>query len=376
MNLTGMAESFIKNISVTADVNDPQFKVTPVGFLRSLLENPVTFKISNLKQIQDGHEHSLKLRWMKRGIESEVTDRDDCDMPLSPIWGETTINRPFFSKIGLKIPDADMRLWDTASSQNITAGSPASRMLQGLYYATIVRVNGLIQKINSNLLLAQAAKWGINAVTGNNAPQTITFSNTPTMTDGVVKLLQDYSFNELDGTPVIVGNGAVTAYNLLQFFKSSTDIGGFGAISTFRTYNDVKSTSVWGPNHFGVFAPGTVGFVDFNQYVGGFQNDTGDSVQFLLPVPVILANGELSALTLDAQLKYSDCNEFDDEGNIIVKKGWGLILSKSYGLFNAPDDMYQETDRLAGVNGSLHYVGTTQDGTIVAPANGSVWANA
>lgn len=357
MNLTGMAESFVKNISHIAGPNDSQYKVTPVGFLKSLLDNPVTFEISNLKKIQDGHEHAVKLRYQKRGVESDVTDQDDCDMPLSPIWGETIIERPFFSKIGIRIPDADMRHWDSASSQTIVAGSPTSNMMAGLYHSAIIKVNGLLQKINSNLLLSQSSRWGVNAVTGSNAPVTIGFNNTPSMTDGIVKMLQDYTLNEMSGTPIIVGNGVVSAYNLLQNAKVSTDASGFGANPTFKMYDDIQSTALWGQDHFGVFAPGMSGFVDFNQYVGGFHNDTGNSVQFLLPVPIVLANGELSALTFDAQLKYIDCNEYDASGNLIVKKGWGLILSKSYGLFNAPDDLFQSGDRLFGTNGSLHYVG-------------------
>ncbi|MDR1221335.1 MAG: hypothetical protein LBL07_00445 [Tannerella sp.] len=368
-NLTGLAESFVKNIGVLAKGNDPQYKVTPVGFLKYLLENPLRYEISNLKQIQEGHEHELKIRYMQRGTESEVTDRDDCLTNITPAWKTATIARPYFSKIAISIPDSEIRKWDSAASGKSNAGGVD--ILNALYMTALVKINGLLQKIDANLLLAQNDKWGVNAVTGSNAVQAVNFTNTPQISDGIVRLLKDYQDNEMAEVPVIVGNGIVSSYNLLQSMKAGIDSGGFGANQTYKLYNDPKSASVWGANHFGVFAPGFTGFVDFNKYVGGFRHN-GTSVKFTLPVPFELASGELSALTLDAQLKYQDCNVYDEDNNLITREGWIFLLSKSYGLFNSPADMFKATvpaipevspaipgDRLQGVNGTFHYVGTS-----------------
>jgi len=319
MNLTGLAESFRKNISVLAKGNDPQYKVTPVGMLKMLLENPVTYELSNLRQIRDGHEHELRIRYMQRGIESEVTDRDDCLTPLSPAWKEATITRPYFSKIGINIPDSVVRSWDSESSQSVTVGTPAAKMMTALYETALVKINGLLQKIDSTLLSAQTAAWGVNAATGSNTAITVNFANIPTMSDGIVKLLQQYQFNEMNGAPMIVGNGVVSSYNLLQSLKIGTDTGGFGSNPTFKLYDDPRSTGIWGANHFGIFAPGFTGLVDFNKYAGGFSFDTGASVKFQLPIPMLLSNGELSALVLDAQLKNEPCNIYDEEeGTLLV----------------------------------------------------------
>jgi hypothetical protein len=349
-NLTGLAESFVKNINVLAKGNDPQYKVTPVGFLKYLLENPIKYEISNLKQIRDGHEHELKFRYMQRGVESEVTDRDDCLTNITPAWKTAVIARPFFSKIGISIPDSEIRRWDSEASGKSNAGGV--EILNALYETALVKINGLLQKIDANLLLAQNNNWGMNAVTGSNAAQPVNFTNTPQISDGVVRLLKDYQDNEMAEVPAIVGNGIVSSYNLLQSMKTGIDNGGFGA------------------NHFGVFAPGFTGFVDFNKYVGSFRYE-GNSVKFILPVPIVLANGELSSLVLDAQLKYQDCNIYDGD-ELITKEGWIFLLSKSYGLFNSPGDMFRATvpavpevspeipgDRLQGVNGTFHYVGTS-----------------
>jgi hypothetical protein len=376
MNLIGFVQALLINIGILAGLDNPQYKVTPVGFLQSLLENPTTAKISNASQISAGQDKVLKVRYLQRGLESEVTDVDDCETPTSPDWKESQIGRPLFSKIGIFISDENMRKYQDEAAKTLQAGTPTSPLMVALYETLITKLQGIIQKIDGNLLSAQAAKWGVNAVTGLNAAQNINFSNTPVMNDGIVKLLTDYQLNEMVQTPLIVGNGAVMGYNTLQGLKTGTDNGGFGANQTFRFYNDVATISKWGANHFGVFAPGMIGFVDFNKNVGPYAGEKGGAIFFTIPVPVMLANGTLTQLVFDAQLQYETCPQFDEVGVKIADRGWKLIVSKSYGLFNAPNDMFAVGDRLAGVNGAFHYVGAVQNATIIAPASGSIFPNA
>ena len=375
MNLIGFVQALLVNIGIIAGLDNPQYKVTPAGFLQMLLENPTTARISNAKNIRAGMERELKVRYMQRGLESDVTDIDDCETPITPEWKETSIGRPLFSKIGIFISDTDMRKYQDEATRTLAAGTPSAPLMVALYETLLVKLQGLIQKIDGNLLSAQTTKWGINAVTGAATAQAIKFSNTPSMNDGIVKLLSDYQLNEMYDAPMIVGNGAVMNYNLLQTLKKGTDVGGFGSNMTFKPYLDIASISKWGANHFGVFTPGLIGLVDFNKNVGEFSGVKGGSMFFTIPVPVQLANGILSTLIFDAQLKYEDCPIFDENNVKVADRGWKLLLSKSYGLFNAPSDMFATGDRLAGVNGSFHYTGTTQDGTIVAPAAGSIWPN-
>ena len=69
-----------------------------------------------------------------------------------------------------------------------------------------------------------------------------------------------------------------------------------------NTYVDPKTATKWGANHFGVFAKGSIGFVPYNKNVGGYAGERGGSAYFTLPMPVQLANGELSNLLLGAKL--------------------------------------------------------------------------
>jgi len=357
MNLIGLVQALLINIRLLTGLNDPQYKVTPVGFLQMLLENPVTAKIANEKQIREGQDLELKVRYMQRGLESEIEDEDNCDTSISATWLESSIGRPLLSKAGIFISDEEMRKYQVEATATIAAGTNIQApMMVALYETIMVKANGLIQSINSKLLTAQAAKWGTNAAYGDANAHTLNFGNSMVMDDGLVKLLLDGQANEVNGELILVGNGVVNAYQTLQNQKVGVDSFGF-AKGNFKVYNDVGSAPKWGANHFGAFAQGLVGLVDFNKNVGNYAGEKGGSIFFTLPIPVQLANGNLSTLVLDAQMKYQDCPVFNEAQMKIADRGWKLILSKSFGLWNAPDNMFAATDRLAGFNGSMHYVG-------------------
>ena len=134
-----------------------------------------------------------------------------------------------------------------------------------------------------------------------------------------------------------------------------------------NAYYDPKAATIWGADHFGVFAKGMIGIVDWCKNVGNYAGEKGGSIFFTLPMPLQVGDKVLP-ITFDAQLKYEDCPT-EDHG-----RGWILLISKNYALFNAPTDAFAETDRLNGMNGSLHYVATDVDATqTVAPAANAVF---
>jgi hypothetical protein len=363
-NLAGIANSLVFTISTLAGLNDPQYKVTPVGFLQMLLENSTTASVSNFDDLRKGLSRTLTVRYMQRGTDASVVDTDDCDTNVTAAWKQTDIGAPLHSKLGIKIEDDLVRQLQEAASGTVTLGSQGANIYLALYQTVLTQLNGLIQKIDKNLLAVQASHWGVNIATGSSSATAVNFTNTPNISDGIVRLISDYQFNEVSGTPQIVGNGIVTNYDILQRLKIGIDNGGFGS-NPVNVYPDVNSVSAWGANHFGVFVPGLVAFVDYQKYAGAFGGYKGGSFFFTMPVPVQLANGQLSSLTFDCQLKYNDCPTED------MGRGYIMLISKTYGLWNAPVDMFKETipagesspaipgDRLEGFNGSLHYLATS-----------------
>jgi len=357
-NLKGIVGQLIMTVSLLAGLNDPQYKVTPVGFLNMLLENSTTANITNLDQLRQGWTRDILIRYMQRGISDDAVDVPGCETNLTAVWKEKSIGAPLFSKIGIKIDDTLLRKLEENANQPVSLGTPSTQLNIALYQTILTQLNGLTSKIDKNLLGLQSAKWGINPVTGTNTAQTVNFTNEPTMNDGIVKLLSDYQFAEIAGTPQLVGSGIAIKYDIQQRLKRSFDSGGFGS-NPINIHFDPNAQTSWGVNHFGVFVPGLTSFVDYLKYAGDFGGYKGGSYFFTFPVPAQLANGTLTTLWFDAQLRYIDCPEKDPEtGEVITDTGWAIIISKFYGLFNAPDDMFKASDRLNGFNGSLHYIAT------------------
>lgn len=359
-NFVGFVQAFLTNINLIAQQNDPQMKVSPAGFLRMLMENNAMTNINNLSDLQQGPERDIVVRYLQRGTKANVTHVDDCDTPITASWKESNIGRPLLTKMGIFISDEEMRKYQAEAAQTLAAGTPATPLMQGLYYLILSQMNGFIQDMDSQLVSAQASKWGNNiAYSPAAGAKTINFGKEFELTDGYVKLLTDMKANEVAGDVMIVGNGLVNAVDAYQKLKSGLDARGFGSLA-LNAYDDVESATLWGANHFGAFAKGTIGLVDFNKYVGAYAGEKGGSIFFTLPIPTILSNGEYSALTLDAQLKYVDCPVYDGEGHKVADRGWKLILSKSFGLFNLPADAHSAADRLNGVNGAFHYIAAAQ----------------
>lgn len=359
LTLTGIAGAIIKNITAIAGINDPQLKITPVGFLKMLVENNALVQVVNEDDLQKGQARDIKVRYMQRGLESEVSDRDDCDTPITPEWKESTIGAPLYSKIGIMITDEQMRKYQAAATEPTSLGNV--KISRALYETILTHVGALLNNIDKKLVAAQASKWGKNAAYNTDAAQSIELGTKADMGDGVVKLLLDAEENEVEGDLLVCGNGRVRAFDLYNKLKSGSDSNGFGSL-TLNAYSDPKTATLWGKDHFGVFAKGCVGFVDINKNVGEYAGEKGSSIFFQIPMPVMI-NGTVLPINFDCQLKYEDCPQYDAQNTKVADRGYKLIIAKTYGLFNMPSDCFKEGDALAGVNGSFHYVATEQDET-------------
>ena len=371
---TGFAQALIKNLGLIAKENDPQLKLTPTGFLKLLLENNATTEINNIEALRKGQTRTIKLRYLQRGLESEVTDVDDCETPLGVTWKESEVTRSLYSKIGIFIEDDEFRQYEEEAIQTLALGeNQQAPLMRGFYEVLLTKLIGLIGKIDSNLISAQSALWGKNAAYGlSNSAQTLYLGKTADFNNGYVKLIEDALINEVNESLLICGNSLLTRYDIYQKLKNGNDQNGIGALP-LNAYYDPRTISLWGQNHFGAFAKGCVGFVDWNRYVGAYAGEKGKSVFFTLPVPAEL-DGSLTTLVFDCQLFYNDCPEYDGEGKLVRGRGWNLIVGKHYGLWNLPSDAFQSSDVLNGVTGAFHYIAAEQETVhTVTPAEGAVF---
>jgi hypothetical protein len=368
--MRGVAEAIIRQISDVTGINTPQYKVTPPGLLSMLLNNPAPISITNLAQIQAGHDRDIKLRYMRRGIPSDVTDEEGCDAGATAAYLETTVTHPLFRQISLYISNAELERYYDDATAGVQLGQ--STVMSELYNRLVVKINGLIGAIDIALLDEMITRWGRNAATGSATPVSINFStiNNVKLTDGIVKLIDQAAQNEIVGDLLMVGNGVANTFQIASMLQTTANMDGYQSNrwQGFKWYNDPYSATEWGVNHFGVIAQGSAGFVTWNKNEGYSAGSQGNSYFFTLPVPVILASGELTNLVFDVQLKSIDCATTID--GTVRDRGYILYVNKRFGLFTSPTDAYTPDvvdgtgavtvhgDRLQGTNGLLHYVGT------------------
>jgi hypothetical protein len=157
MNLTGFMQALLIQIAALAGINDPQLKVTPPGFLQMLLENGAKTMVVNHESLRAGQDRTMRVRYMQRGLESEVDDVDDCGAAISPEWKESDVQRALFSKIGISITDATMHklqaeaqqnmpIISGAGVQNIAAAAASMKVTRAVWETMLAKVNGLLQK--------------------------------------------------------------------------------------------------------------------------------------------------------------------------------------------------------------------------------------
>lgn len=367
----GFCPYILGQLSEITGANTPSTKITPAGFLRMLLENRPAIELLQLDN-GNGHLRDVRYKYKKRAVPSQTSTEDNCDITYIPRWLEASLATTNFRKAAFFIDDETMAKYCQDASATVAVGQPSTMLMQEFLRDIMNTANALIGAINQDLLTLQAVKFGRNQVTGTNTAQTVNIPLDATKYDlqsGITKILADAMENEFCGNINIVGSGIMNNFQIQQLVSCCNAAGvDMSRFTGFNWYNDLYAKQAWGTNQVGVFSEGSVGLIDIIRYRGFRAGDRGVSQFFTLPLPIenTACNGGYDGLIFDAQLKYFDCPQdiqSDCDGEVPIERGYALILSKTFGLFNIPSDVYQNeaiytdcgTDRLSGNNGTLRY---------------------
>jgi hypothetical protein len=211
----GYCPAVLNHMKYVIGENAPEHKITPSGFLKANLE-----KGANATPIQDalslanqaGHIKDLRLKYYNRTIPSQMSTSDNCDVDLVQAYEEITIDTTSIVKFGLHFDDSTIARYCDEASKTVTIGSAPTPFMQEHLAGLMAAMNGFVSKIDQTLL--GSITWGVNAVTTNNSAVTVNFNDDSTVnlfTEGYTKLLNDYAFNEGQGTPIVVGSGLINA---------------------------------------------------------------------------------------------------------------------------------------------------------------------
>lgn len=352
------------------------FKIQPAGLTQALLENtPPSIRVSSVNGVEvggtpgiklnniGGHIRTVQVKHLPRILSSQVQTADDCVNDIMFSYNESGINAPRYASLSFFVDWSRVEYYENESSRAVSLGNPGYAGISEIEEQLLHCANGLISAVDDQLL--QDVNWGANTGNGNlNTAQIINIDNDATVFDlsnGMTKVLADARLNEVVGSPIIVGGGlmdnfmisksAITAANAIQFNQLPS--------ANFKYYFDIQSQTRWGANQFGVFAPGTIAFVDIDRYVAWKTRKFGNSWFATVEIPVVSpATGASTTMTFNMQVIEQDCPEtsFPDGYSTITRdRGYQIILSKRYGLWQMPGNTVQQADRLMGVNGAFRY---------------------
>jgi len=363
---TGYCPALLRHIDDIAAGNAAANKMHVAGFLAMTFccQNSTVSPINDGNQ-SNGHFKTLTVKYRKRPTSSDVQSVDNCEINRIPGYEEWTLPNLSFKSTSWFLSDEEIRKYCDEASQLRSAGAAVPSIMNEHYSILLEHANILMSEINKAVVTSAGSQFGDNVTTGSSTGKVINISRNGDqviLDNGIVEMMRDIQENEICGEPCMVGGGLLAAWDIANGAACCNAAGiDTGRLGVPKFFFDKHSQSIWGENTAGLFAPGSVKFLGFNQYGGNFAGPRGSSYFATIPMPVSAfgCNAEdcLKDLVFDLQMRYVDCPTTIDVADVPteVNRGWQFILSKKFALWVQPDDQYPSGDELEGTNGTLKY---------------------
>ncbi len=368
-----MANGFVRGLLLTEQqvFNGiaPSRKITPPGYLKMLLNNGTPNIISTTIDPGNGTIREATIKYRPRSTAGQSGTTDDCSIAVTPGYLEADIPATSFRHLARFFDDATIAKYEAEALNTVVQGRPPvpGGIMQEIWGMILEAANGLIADVDSDLLTAQAAAFGVNATSGVNTTTSINFplstASNP-LNAGMTFLETDIQNNEMrvENTS-IVGSGLIAGvYRQILSNTQNTNVQNYPSNAP-AWYWDPKAASAWGSNEFGVFENGSVQFININKFNGPMGGDKFSTFLTTINLPIGITDSlgdSLQGLKFDMQIRYNDCPQEIEIGGdpTSVGRGWIVDLMINYAQFNIPADAYDDADRLAGNNGTLLYTAT------------------
>jgi len=366
----GFAPALLTHLKTLMAQNYGGIKITPAGFLKALIDNNPNLDVSTidgerlrgLKLSTDGgHIRDVRVKYLPRITYDQVSERDDCENDVGFSYSESSIYAPRFAKLGFQLEWNLVERYEKAASDLVNMGTPDVGVLREVETQLMHCVNGIISRINGTLL--SDLTFGVNATTGTNATKLININRDGSvlnLSDGVTEILSDAQQNEFVGDVILVGNGTMNKFEIAKGSIAINSAGlNLGSQTGYSWYHDINSANVptMGADAVAAFAKGSVGFVDIDRYISWKSGPFGNSYFAQILLPVESGEGVVTTMPFNLQVRELDCpaEAYDGYDTRTMGRGYQVLISKAYGLWQSPSNQFQPTDRLAGNNGSLIY---------------------
>lgn len=370
----GFCPALLRTIDAVNRENSPTRKLHNAGFL-SMLNCCANDSVNPIHDGTDdfGHTRALTVSYRERPLVSQVSDEDTCDNDIVPQKKEWTLPGYNYASLSQYISDATVRAFCEEASRERSIGTPATRVMNEVYDLFLQSANTVMKKVNQDLVTDMLTQFGDNVTTGSSAGKSINFDRGAgglILDNGMIEVMRDILENEICGTPCMVGGGIWTGYEMAKLIACCNQAGlDISRLNMPKIFFDKDTQNIWGENSLGVFAPGSLAFLEYMQYKRSFSGGPkgAGSYFFTAPLPVneFGCADDCQAIEFDVQLKYYDCPTeiTSGGGTITVPRGWQIIVSKTYALWVQPTTGFQAGDELEGTNGTLKYFATNHADT-------------
>jgi len=359
---TGFCPYLLQDISEVTKNASPMYKIQPNGFTGMLLQAGSPGIIRN--DSYNGHKKTVQIKYMQRATVAQTDTALSCDATLLNAYTEATVSVGNIRQYSFMVEDETMAAYCDSASSRVQAGSMPTGVASEVLSQVFNGANAIIHGVNRDVL--GLLTWGKNVVTGLNTATTLNISKdlaVQSLTSGVTQLLSDYKKNYLTNRPQVVGQGLFLNFTLQQPFASPNIYGIDSKIATgsFDFWNDSDFDTVIGTNQVGVFEPNSIQLVEYLKYQGFKAGVFGTDTFGTITLPMYTAT-EVVPVKFDIQLRYHACETTLTDAytgqSFTAQKGWQVILSKNFGLFQIPADAYRSEDAARSVNGALRYAVT------------------
>jgi hypothetical protein len=359
----GLNPYLLKSLKqVFGEGNDSSIKIDNLGFLNMLNSGR---KISLNRQSAPGAVEFVQIKYRQRAVVGQTSTTDNCATGNFDPFMEIAVPLNIYRNIGLFLDDALLQEYADDCVRTQALGMPPTMAMVEMINLIMSAANAILEGLDIDL--QNQMVFGTNIRTGSNAASTINITQVTTtlpLQDGLTQILTDAQRNVFaTGKPLIYGSGLFHNFMNQQNAKGLAENGLNTSIEAMgvRFFFDQYAQTTLGTNEIAVISPDAVQLVEFDKFTGPFGGHKGiaDLGTFMLPIQVTPTH--VIPMSFDYQLRYLDCAEStatvaDYYGNPLVSaRGYQMIISKTCGLLQTPQNAYKASDSLIGTNGVLRY---------------------
>ncbi|NDC94723.1 hypothetical protein EB118_09075 [bacterium] len=340
------------------------------GGTLAALTDPSNLATGNIiRQANDngtGHSKEVRVVYKQRLTADDTSDTKSCDLDQNAMpYKEIDVPITQYRSVNFSMTEEQLRVYcDSYSSlvqltgsndpgtivsraNGIGRASGPLSVVRELFNDFQLASNALIQAMNQDLLASIAGGFGAwYGQGGTIQSQTFVVEDTSTgslIPKGLFTMKQAYMNSGFNGAPIIIGGpGSLQRVwmNDSRYFGQaangldySTVRANTGIAEFYFDPNIITGSPLTDENSAVVFAPGSLLYLPYLQYVGNF-GDIGTMKRFTMPMP------GLPQVKVDCRILSDECSEL-----------YKVYLECYFDLFAAPTDMFKSTDDNYNING-------------------------